>query len=496
MTLLAGCSPAGPAATGSPDPAANSPAFVVQRETWDVYRMQGVRVGHGRTTVSQGTEGNRKVLKIEGLVHFAIERFGQTTQQEIRFSDTETPEGGLLGFECEIRQGPTPLRTTGRVEGGRLQVEMVTQGAKRAESIPWSAECGGMSAPEESLLGRPMKPGERRVVRHLTLDNQLADMEMVAREEENVQLLAGTFHLLRIETLERMPSGQKIKGLAWTDRAGETLKSWIEPMNMEVFRVPKEVALAKTELAKLDLGEGTSIRIEQPLPHAHQSKRIRYRIHLEGGDPSEVFVSGPSQQVKKLDVHTAELTVYAIRPGQPAGHPAAGGDPPTDADRQPNNFIQSDDAKIVSDAREAAGQETDPWRVAVALERYVHNVVTRKDFSQAFATAAEVARTREGDCTEHAVYLAALARARGIPARVAVGLVYMPQAKSLGYHMWTEVYVDRRWIAIDGTLGQGGIGAGHIKLAQSSMAGISAYSSFLPVVQVIGRLRVEVIDAQ
>ena len=41
------------------------------------------------------------------------------------------------------------------------------------------------------------------------------------------------------------------------------------------------------------------------------------------------------------------------------------------------------------------------------------------------ATAAEVARSREGDCTEHAVLLAALARARGIPARVAMGLVYV-----------------------------------------------------------------------
>ena len=67
-----------------------------------------------------------------------------------------------------------------------------------------------------------------------------------------------------------------------------------------------------------------------------------------------------------------------------------------------------------------------------------------KDFSQAFASAAEVVDTHEGDCTEHAVLLAALCRARGIPARVAIGLVYMPATHEFGYHMWTEVYIGKR----------------------------------------------------
>ena len=74
-------------------------------------------------------------------------------------------------------------------------------------------------------------------------------------------------------------------------------------------------------------------------------------------------------------------------------------------------------------------------------------------------TASDVARSHSGDCKAHAVYLAALARARGIPARVAVGLVYSDRLAAFGYHMWTEVYIDGRWIPLDGTLGLGGIGA-------------------------------------
>jgi transglutaminase-like putative cysteine protease len=130
----------------------------------------------------------------------------------------------------------------------------------------------------------------------------------------------------------------------------------------------------------------------------------------------------------------------------------------------------------------------------VALEAYVNRAVTTKDFSQALSTASEVARNREGDCKGHAVYLAALARARKIPARVAMGLVYMPQSQALGYHMWTELYVGGRWIGLDGTLAKGGIAGGHLQLTHSSLAGGAAYNSFLPVMQVVGQLKVEVLD--
>jgi len=53
--------------------------------------------------------------------------------------------------------------------------------------------------------------------------------------------------------------------------------------------------------------------------------------------------------------------------------------------------------------------------VACRLEKLVRDKMQAQDFSQAFATAAEVAETLQGDCTEHAVLLAALCRAREIP---------------------------------------------------------------------------------
>jgi transglutaminase-like putative cysteine protease len=136
--------------------------------------------------------------------------------------------------------------------------------------------------------------------------------------------------------------------------------------------------------------------------------------------------------------------------------------------------------------------------VAVALEQFVRGAITEKNFSQAFATAAEVAQTREGDCTEHAVLLAALLRARRIPARCAMGLVYFPQADGAGfaYHMWTEAWINDRWIPLDGTLGRGGIGGGHLELAHSNLKGAGPYAAFLPVFRVLGQLELEVIQEE
>jgi transglutaminase-like putative cysteine protease len=227
---------------------------------------------------------------------------------------------------------------------------------------------------------------------------------------------------------------------------------------------------------------------------------VRYEVTIDpppgvaGGDPAKIFPSGPGQEVKPTSANTAELIVTAVRAQNgPAAQPSS---PPTEADRQPNNLVQSDHPLVVQMAQEAAGAEIDPVRVASSLERYVRTTVQNKNFTQALATAADVAQSREGDCTEHAVLLAALSRARGIPARVAIGLVYVESLQGFGYHMWSELYVNDTWVPFDGTLGQGGTGGAHLKLAHSSLSGGDAFSAFLPVAQLLGRLKIRVLEAE
>ena len=155
-------------------------------------------------------------------------------------------------------------------------------------------------------------------------------------------------------------------------------------------------------------------------------------------------------------------------------------------------MIQSDDPRVIAIANAAAGSLEDPWRAATAFEQYLFRMLGKVDVSQVFSGAAEVAARRQGDCSEHAVLLAATCRARQIPARVVIGLVYSPATQSFLYHMWTEVWISDRWIPLDATLGRGGVGATHLKLRSSNLSRESPYGLVSPVLYLMGKLKIQV----
>ena len=500
LLISSGCSPSPPAAPATNQPAAPSPAAKLEREYWNSLFIQGHRVGYSHTTVRREVEAGSDVLQTDGFARMTLRRGNDQARQDLRITAVETPAGRLLHAECEMAMSDHPIRTVGRVVGDRLELEMTGQAAAPVRTaLPWSSGCGGPFAMEQSLLRKPMQPGERRTLKMLRIElGQIVDAQMDAKEFESTSLQSGNRKLLRIESVVHLAGGQKEEETLWTDDAGDVLKT-LSPVagGFETQQVSKAEALKEIEAGGLDLQPSMIVKIKRPLPSAHRTTQVRYRVHLDGGDPAKVFAVGPSQAVKPLDAHTAEITVYAIRPGATDGNRDAASDPPTEGDRRPNLWVQSDDPLIVADARKAVGDETDAWRKAVAIEKFVNRDITTKNFVHVFDSAAEVARTHEGDCTEHAVFLMALARAQGIPARAAVGLVYVPSEQAFGYHLWAEVYVAGRWIPVDGTLALGGIGAGHLKVTDTDLKTTSAQSTaFLPVAQILGQLSIEVIDAK
>lgn len=479
------------------DASSNDNTPIAEREMWNVCYMGRSKVGYERTTVRPVVREGRRVVEIEGLVHLAVKRFNDATEMEIRFTSRETPEGSLLDFESSVSAGVAPLVTHGKVEGGQLRIRTTTQGKTTATAIPWSDQYGGFLAVEQSLGRGPMEPGERRTMRALVPgSNQVADVELLAGDHESVKLLSGTYDLLRIDSIITLPGGQSMRETLWADRTGEILRRKADTMSLESYRVTKAVALESGDAGAYDLGEGLSVRVDRPLDQPHDTTRIRYRVALDGGDPAAVFTAGESQRVEAIDANRAEVTVFALRPDSGDSNPETPDDPGGDEYLRSNHFVQSDNPTIAAMAEKVAGRIEDPWQAALALEQHVHRVITNRDYTQAFATAAEVVETGAGDCTEHAVLLAALTRARGIPSRVAIGLVYMPSHQAFGYHMWNEVRIKERWIPIDATLARGGIGAAHLKLAHHSLDGAAAYVSFLPIAQVAGRLKIEVLDVQ
>src|SRR5262249_38673178 len=120
----------------------------------------------------------------------------------------------------------------------------------------------------------------------------------------------------------------------------------------------------------------------------------------------------------------------------------------------------------------------------------------KKDNGAAFAPSDQIAKTLSGDCRQHAMLTAAMCRAAGVPSRTAVGLVYTDSQRKpvLAFHMWAEVWVQGQWLAIDATLGQGSIGAAHVKIADHSWYDTQSLTPMLPVARVLGKLSVEVVS--
>jgi transglutaminase-like putative cysteine protease len=88
-----------------------------------------------------------------------------------------------------------------------------------------------------------------------------------------------------------------------------------------------------------------------------------------------------------------------------------------------------------------------------ALAGLVDGWITKKSLGRGFDSAARIAARREGDCTEHAVLLAAAARIAGRPARVVVGVVLAAldgELRGFG-HAWTELHDGRAWRTVDAT---------------------------------------------
>ena len=96
------------------------------------------------------------------------------------------------------------------------------------------------------------------------------------------------------------------------------------------------------------------------------------------------------------------------------------------------------------------------------LAKWVYRNLAKNLGGPPEASALVALRNRAGDCSEHAALFAALARAAGLPARTAWGLVLNEDA--LRFHVWSEFHAGGRWVPLDAALGRYGLPACYLTL--------------------------------
>ncbi|MFV2067217.1 MAG: transglutaminase family protein, partial [Pirellulales bacterium] len=475
------------------------------RQSWYVHTVAGPgdqeaqRAGSRRVTERTVVEKGREIRVDEVVDVLRVERFGQPIDLRVHALSRRPAGGCLTSFQYELEMGHTRQLLRGRVVGSRLECELHSEGNVVRATFPWSAENGGFLAVERSLRQRPMEPGETRTVRCLQaipILGELAAAELVSQVRveatdrlERITLPEGEVESRRMRSRMTLSGVGTIESVLWCGAAGEVLKTTTDALSQTTVRATREAALDKTAVRAIDVGWDLMVPVTRPAHAPHEAERGEYEVTVTGKDPATLFASGWSQRVESIGKEKARITVCAVRPGRPT-EPLADEPGPGPADLATNRLIGSDDPRVVAIARGQAVNTTDAWEVAVALEQWVAASVQTTDFGEVFASASEVARTGRGDCTEHAVLLAALCRARNLPARVAMGLVYVESRQAFLYHMWNEVWIADRWIPLDATLGRGGIGAGHLKLADSNLEGASVYETMLPLMELVGHISI------
>jgi hypothetical protein len=208
----------------------------------------------------------------------------------------------------------------------------------------------------------------------------------------------------------------------------------------------------------------------------------RLRLRLEGADLPTGDLDGVGQQVNEGVVDIVDARSLEPEAIDPAAAGYLGPEP----------LIESDAPEIVAEARLAVREAATDRERAERLTRYVNGLLDKKP-TVSLPSAREVLRTRVGDCNEHTALYVAMARAAGLPARIAVGLVFMRGA--FYYHAWPEVYVREGrsaglWLPVDPTLNQFPADTTHVRLARG---GLDKQAAILPLV---GRLRMTVLDLE
>lgn len=467
------------------------------REAWDAVFIAGKKVGYIQTKVEPvAAKDGRSLLRVQVQTQLKFKRQSDTVSIQTRYGTIETPEGSVLRLDSRTLTGPMEMRLSGDVVDGTMGLSLVAGGKTERLDLPWGEDVRGPYGPEQSLSRQPMKPGERREVKTFIPDlNRIGLTVLEAKENGSVTLGGGAvMELLRVEGAVKGPDGKLLPGMQttyWVDAGGQMLKSETDFLGgLVTYRTTREAALSAIE-TPLNLVEATVVPVSRRISQPEATRSAVLNLVMKGERADVVFPNDDRQQVTMGTDGRAVLRVKTVGPGEGTAVKEV-----ADEYIRPNPMVNSEDARVVALAKRATGNLTDPWAKAAAIQKWVGENIKEKNFEVSFATASDVAKSLEGDCSEHAVLTAAMCRAVGVPARVVVGLIYADEFPGFGYHMWDEVLINGQWVAVDPTFGQSEVDAVHLKLTDSSLAGISPYETFLSVARVFNKLEIEPVEVR
>ncbi len=462
-------------------------------EYWYALQMQGQRAGwmHAWEKAADGkiTVGSTTELRIKrGPTEIVITMDGESVETEkgkpISMRSSQKMAGDAAVTELIFHDEELEIVK----RNGDQVVDRRTHPLPDGRWLPPAAAgrylVNRLEAGDEEITIRTIDPtlGTEPVVVTRT-DFEQTQIEVMGRSVPAIRCISTTqAGLVRIESVE------------FLGEDGTPLRTEMSLGAIKLVALAADRELALSNLDPPEMMASTLVHPDRPIPMPRHQRSATFRLKL----PAEAMPDLPEAGHQRVE--TIEPGVARVRVDLDDVVPA------DDADnaeyRESSAMCDLSDTRIKELAKRA-GQNAgkDPAKRAETFRRFVHEHIDEKGLGVGFASASETARTREGDCSEHATLLTALLRADGIPARTVSGLIYVDrfagEENIFGYHMWTQALLDvdgkQRWVELDATLGSHTpFDATHIALATSSLADGATSNALLSLAPVIGQLEIEV----
>lgn len=481
----------------------NPPEGLFSNEWAEIY-LAGNKVGYAHATMSRDADIIHTVTKMR----MDLGRVGQSITIELNQSTKETLAGVPLTFGSNTKMATVSTKTAGTVADGKVTIVSSQFGMDQTQTFDFpKGAVMTWGTYRESIL-RGFQTGTTYDLSVYAPDMRMDDAVVATTkvgEMEEFEHRGAKRKGRKMSVTMTSPIGS-LELVSWVRPDGQPIKSLL-PLpgmgNLAIIEADEQAALS--DFVAPEIFITTTIKAGRPIDR-RRVKRITYRLSRIGSDDSpsdskqtELPQTG-MQQVTRVSEDTVRLVV------QRQEHKIAGWQEGVYQKPVPSEYIDANLAINTGDpdlrklANRAAGGLVEPFALADKLRKFVSEYVTTKNMNIGFATASEVCRQRTGDCSEHAVLLAALGRLNGLPSRVVVGLAYVPllgnERDVFGYHMWTQFFIDNRWIDVDAALGETRCSPARIAFAVSSLKNAGLVDLSLPLLGRIGATELQIVEVE
>ena len=426
------------------------------------------RIGYAHRVLARNGPGYR----FDEAVLMRINTMGIVQDIRLRTTGDLNADMILSAFRFDLQSSLFRFTARGEVRGRQATVHYGPPGEERAIEIALKNEPRLSGSIFDSLRGRALANRQEATV-YIFDPATLSDrpVRVTGLGDETIVIM-GRPRKARKVAVDFMGGRQ----FAWLGEDGGVLKEQ-GLLGMTLEKVAKEEALAGIEPASgADLTEAASIRSNVVIENPDALTELTLR--LANVNPENLLLSEGRQHYRNGLLTIERETLPAAQ--------ASGGSLSLENARflRATPLVQSDHPEI----RRQAGLIVSPGDSdAVKAEKlvaWVHRNVEKKPVLS-IPNALETLANRVGDCNEHAVLLAALARAAGIPAQIEAGLVYLKGR--FFYHAWNALYLGE-WVTADAVTGEMPADVTHIRLVRGEA------DRQIDLMGVIGRLQMEIVD--